>query len=130
MNLYFVSRYGADAFLDELNPDLETTKDSNLLARARTLARAAELAHKFLAAYVSSLEHFQDEIKTSRMLCDYIVQIGTDAENLTEEVIHGPFLSHAIIRGKHAGEIAKGINPFKSWTYDRAIGTWRKVRLS
>lgn len=130
MNLYFVSRYGADVFLDELNPDLETTKDSNLLVRARTLARAAELAHKFLAAYVSSLEHFQDEIKTSRMLCDYIVQIGTDAENLTEEVIHGPFLSHAIIRGKHAGEIAKGINPFKSWTYDRAIGTWRKVRLS
>ncbi|MHA7857314.1 MAG: hypothetical protein ACX94D_04440 [Henriciella sp.] len=130
MNLYLVSRYGAGIFLDELNPDLETTKDSNLLVRAKTFGRAGELAHDFLAAYISSFEHLQDELKTSRMLCDYIVQIGTDAENPTEEVIHGPFLSHAIIRGKHAGEIAKGINPFKSWTYDRAAGTWRKVRHS
>lgn len=129
MNLYLVSRYGAGIFKDELNPDLETTKDSNLLVRAKTFGRAAELAHEFLAAYASSFEHFQDELKTSRMLCDYITQIGTDAENPTEDVIHGPFLSHAIIRGNHAGEFAKGNNPFEGWTYDRAAETWGKVTL-
>lgn len=129
MNLYFVSRYGADIFQDELNPDVETTKDSNLLVRANGFGGASEIAHAFLASYVAANECLQDQVKNNRMLCDYIVQIGIDAENRTEEVIHGPFLSHAIIRGKHSGEIARGINALKSWTYDRQDKTWRKVRL-
>lgn len=130
MNLYLVSRYGAEIFQEELNPEVETTKDSNLLVRATNTGKAAELAHEFLALYVASYESFKKEPKTNHMLCDYIVQIGTDAENLTEEVIHGPFLSHAIIRGKHAGEIAKGVNLFKSWAYDRATGTWMTVSVA
>lgn len=127
MNLYLVSRYGAEMFSEELNPELESTKDSNLLVRAESWGRAAEFGHSYFADIVSRHPAFQAALKSGAHLCDYIVQIGTDTENQTEEVIHGPFLSHAIIRGQHASEIAEGRNACKSWTYDQVDKVWRKV---
>lgn len=129
MNIYLVSRYGSEMFVEELDSELECTKDSNLLVRAKNWGRASEIANEYLRTHVGSYPAFQKILKSGEMLCDYIVQIGTDSVNETEEVIHGPFLSHAIIMGKHARETATGTNSFKSWKYDRLEKEWRKIRL-
>lgn len=118
MNIYLVSRWGAQMFLEEINPDLETTKDSNLLVRAKTWESALELANRYYAAYLATHEFFSELLKNGDELCDYIVQIGTDSVNETERVIHGPFLANAIIYGNSA---------FNSWQYESSRKTWKKI---
>lgn len=118
MNLYLVSRWGADMFSDELNADLETTKDSNLLVRAETWESAIKIANSYLVSYLGAHQHFAEALKNGHELCNFVAQIAVDPVSETEEVIHGPFLSHAII---------KGDNVFPKWQYQSIDNTWEEI---
>lgn len=117
MNIYLVSRYNADMFKDELSPDLECTKDSNLLVRANTHLRAIQLTNGYLATYLSAHPQFVECLKKGEELCHQIVQLGADTTGETEEVIHGPFLSHAIIKGK---------NVYPKWQFNSLEKIWEE----
>ena len=117
MYIYLVSRWGNDIFLEELNPDLECTKDSNLLVRAKTWQRAVKIANGYFAKYLENHECFAEFLKNGEELCDNVFQLATDTLNETEEVIHGPFISHGAVRG---------VGVYKNWGYDVGDKVWRK----
>ncbi|UTW54382.1 hypothetical protein [Kordiimonas sp. SCSIO 12610] len=118
MDIFLVSRWGVGILLDELNPDLECTKDTNLLVRAKTWQRGVKVANEFYAKHFKHIEVIAEDIKNGDELCNQIYHIGSDMLNDTEEVIHGPFISHGML---------VGTNRYKSWYHDQDK-TWRKTR--
>jgi hypothetical protein len=101
LSTYFVARWGSV-------PEGADGPDTNFLVAARTVEEAGQLADKCLRGYPV---HNGPNV---RNFVSLVMRLGTSATK-NPTVIHGPWVSHAIVRGFRDQEV---------WGRDRARGPW------